>query len=642
MSVATRRVFPGGFLFRTVALLVAYTLARGIFFHLNESIYKTHSFSSLVEAFLMGLRYDAWLVSCTMLPLFFLELNVWRTPTVARARAASLFSLVIVFLHSILLFLEIADGEYFAFTGRRSNVAVLGILSSDGLDQSLQILGQFWHVPLLSLTLSVLLIVVWQKTRHVSAGVFLSFSRFRFLLTFFIGVVIGVLGIRGGLQTKPLASAHAMQLGDSQLAALALNTSFQLMQSLEREELPRIGFFNSDHEAENVLRVPSKSDSPVHLDQYNVVVLIVESLSLEYTGYKGFNQNYTPFLTELAERSFTFENAYANGRQSIDALPSILSGLPSLLGQPFVTSQYSTVRLPSLGHTLSDFGYSSVFFHGAKNGSMHIDSMARLFGFKSFFGRSEYPRTDADYDGTWGIFDEPFLQFSIEKINEQKRPFVAGLFTLSSHNPYRIPEHLENEFDSGKHPFHRSLAYTDAAIRKFFETASRQDWYKNTLFVITADHTAELVESEFFMGEQGLFRVPVMFFDPSGQLPAKKSERLVQHVDIFPTVLDLLGIDSSRHGRRPLPFGQSVFLPEAHARAANAVGDWLWYQEGKKVIRIPRDGSSAVEVRELAENTLTAGAGRAPTEEELTGIVMRARAYLQVFNNRLLDNTLSP
>jgi len=273
---------------------------------------------------------------------------------------------------------------------------------------------------------------------------------------------------------------------------------------------------------------------------------------------------------------------------------------------------------------------------------MHIDSMARLFGFKSFFGRSEYPRTDADYDGTWGIFDEPFLQFSIEKINEQKRPFVAGLFTLSSHNPYRIPEHLENEFDSGKHPFHRSLAYTDAAIRKFFETASRQDWYKNTLFVITADHTAELVESEFFMGEQGLFRVPVMFFDPSGQLPAKKSERLVQHVDIFPTVLDLLGIDSSRHGRRPLPFGQSVFLPEAHARAANAVGDWLWYQEGKKVIRIPRDGSSAVEVRELAENTLTAGAGRAPTEEELTGIVMRARAYLQVFNNRLLDNTLSP
>ncbi|MEY4065038.1 MAG: hypothetical protein RIR26_1246 [Pseudomonadota bacterium] len=641
MSVATRRIFPRGFLVRIIALLVAYTLARGIFFYLNQQLYVSRPFADIASAFLMGFRYDAWLVSWTMLPLFLLELNVWRGTSPLWVRVASRFSAFTFALHIFFLFLEVADSEYFSFSGRRSTSAVFAIVSSDGFDQARQLVTHFWHVPLLSLLLGTLLLFVWKSTRNFEAIPLQSVSRSKIIMISFSGVLMAGLGMRGGLQTKPLVSAHAMQLGDSRLAALALNTSFQLLHSFEGVELPRIHFFKSDEEAEHLVRVPQGRYAPVALSGYNVVLLIVESFSLEHTGYKGINKNDTPFLTELASRSLTFETAYANGRQSIEALPSLLTGLPSLIGQPFITSQYATVKLPSWGHSLSASGYSSVFFHGAKNGSMHIDSMARLFGFNSFFGKQEYPNPDKDYDGTWGIFDEPFLQFSVDKMNQQKRPFTAGLFTLSSHNPYRVPEHLEKSFPAERHPFHRSLAYADSAIRKFFETASRQDWYKNTLFIVTADHTAELVESDLFRGEQGAYRVPLIFFDPSGKLPVLKSERIVQQVDVFPTVLDLLGIDASSLERNTLPFGQSVFAPERYARAANAVGDWLWYQEGNKVIRLPRDGSLKVEVRELDKTSLIAGEARAPTEEEMREIVQRARAYLQVFNNRMRDNSFS-
>jgi phosphoglycerol transferase MdoB-like AlkP superfamily enzyme len=282
--------------------------------------------------------------------------------------------------------------------------------------------------------------------------------------------------------------------------------------------------------------------------------------------------------------------------------------------------------------------------------------MAKLFGFQKFFGRYDYPPGDKDYDGSWGIYDEPFLQFAASRMGEIRQPFAVGIFTLSSHNPYKIPAHLQQRFSAGKLPFQNSLAYADYAVQKFFESAEKQSWFKNTLFVVTGDHTSDL-ESPKFMSEQALYRVPLIFYDPSGQLKPGVSHRLVQHADVFPSVLDLLGIEESKLEKPMLPFGQSVFLPERYARAANRAGDWFWYQEGKSVVRFPADGSAfglqendhvvhaaghnfKIEIVELLNDTLTPSAGRVPTEAEAQGIVNRAKAYLQFFNNRMSHNRL--
>jgi uncharacterized sulfatase len=656
MNGSKRQVFPAGFVVRVFALLLIYTLTRALFLLFNQPLLNSFSAADLARAFALGFRFDAWVVAATMLPLFLLEVWLWKSRSENARRITSSFSILVFVIHAFFIFCELADTQYFRFTGRRTTLAILK-LSSDGFEQTAQLLKNFWIVPVLSVFFISFLAVVWRKTRNMARdtqGKELAFQKM--LMVLLAGIILGVLGLRGGLQTKPISPAHAMLLGQSQLAGLALSTSFQLTHSTENRQLPVINFFADERQVRTLLEVPRKRHAPVELKDYNVVILVVESLSLEYMGYKGINTNYVPFISSLSARSLFFDHAYANGRTSIEAFPSILASLPSMVGDPFITSQYSSVKMLSLGHELTQRGYSTEFFHGCNNGSMYIDSMAQLFGFKKFFGRYDYPNGDRDYDGSWGIYDEPFLQFAVDRMNQIKAPFAVGIFTLSSHNPYKIPAHLREKFPDGRQPFHKSLGYADYAIQKFFESAARQPWYKNTLFILTGDHTADL-ESPVFMSEQGNYRVPLLFFDPSGRLQAGISHRIVQHTDIFPSVLDLLGIDMTDSAQPLLPFGQSVFTPEGFARAANRAGDWFWYQEGRSVVRIPADGGSSfhsqqdeniahaahaspIQLVDIQSDTLTLAAPRAPHAEEDEGIVKRAKAYLQFFNNRMTKNSL--
>ncbi|MBM3380943.1 MAG: LTA synthase family protein [Betaproteobacteria bacterium] len=638
MSVLVRRIHLGGYLLRVFGLLCAYALTRILFFQFNKSTLEIHSNFELLSAFLLGLRFDVWVVFASMLPLFFLEVAGLKSKSTMLRRFNNGYAWFVLSLHAVFLFFEISDCEYFRFTGRRTTLGILS-LSSDALQQSTQLLFNYWHVPALTLALVAVLAVLWGKTRQADSVEFKPVSTAKVVFITLAGICIGVLGLRGGLQTKPIAPAHAMQLGNSKLAALALSTSFQLTHSFENRELKKLNFFSSSVDARKILELPQGEFAPMSLKGSNVVVLIVESLSQEYMGYLNPTSNFTPFVNELAKKSLYFNRAYANGRQSIDALPSMFATLPSVVGEPFITSQYSSVQIPGLGKVLAENGYATAFFHGAKNGSMHIDSMAQLFGFQKYFGKSQYPAGDKDFDGSWGIYDEPFLQFALEKIDTFAQPFALGVFTLSSHNPYRIPDYLKAQLPEGRHPFHRSLAYADYALRKFFEEAEKKPWYKNTLFVITGDHTSE-PESELFKQEQSIYRVPLMFFDPSGRIAPALSQRLVQHADIFPTLVDLLDLQVSSTAQAPLPFGQNVFLPEQYARAANRAGDWFWYQEGHFVARTPADGSGAAEIVEIQSDTLTPGQKLSADAPQHDFLLQRARAYLHLYTNGLIENNL--
>jgi uncharacterized sulfatase len=655
MTNNTRRVFPLGFILRFSALVFIYTVTRLLFYFFNHAAYESFAGEDVLRAFGLGLRFDLWIITATLLPLFLFELWSWKSQMRAAHLCTRIFSGFVFSLHAIFIFLELSDTQYFRFTGRRTTLAILN-LSSDSIDQSLQLLINFWVVPVLSLVLIALLALVWRATRTLAKTPAAAISFRRLLIVLLAGIALGVLGLRSGFQTKPLSPAHAMLLGHPQLAALALSTSFQMSRSSENRHLKPQSFFSDEQQVRRILELPRDRHAPVKLENYNVVVLVVESLSMEYMGLAGITKNYVPFITQLANKSLFFENAYANGRTSIEALPSVLASIPSMVGEPFITSQYSSVKTLSLGHELDARGYSSAFFHGAKNGSMFIDSIAQLFGFSKFFGKFEYPSGTEDFDGHWGIFDEPFLQFATERIGELKPPFVSGIFTLSSHNPYKIPPQHRQRFSEYKRPFLNSLAYADYAIEQFFATAEKQSWFKNTLFIITGDHTTD-PDSQKFRSEQAEYRVPILFYVPSGQLKPAVSKRIVQHADIFPSVLDLLGIDQKSMAKPMSPLGQSVFLPDHYGRAGNRAGDWFWYQEGNLVVRFPADGTAftgisssntahasgselKIEIVQLDEDSITPSSGRSPTESEMQGIVQRAKAYLQFYNNRLIRNQL--
>lgn len=628
------RAFPAFFILRIALILIVFSSVRALFFYFNSAVFSGFSGWQIAEAFLLGVRFDAWIVFVCLMPLFFLELSAFASRSELMRRVASVYSYFVLFLLSSMMFFELSDCEYYKFSGSRTTFAIFSV-STDALDQSFQLLRNFWHIPLLTLFYAFAFLGIWNITRMRGQSHAPHTSRTRVWLTTVAGVLVGTLAIRGGWQRKPLSPTHSVYLGDSNLSALALNTSFQMVHSVRMGSVKKFNFFPDDSVAGEKLKLPSDRHAPVNMSGSNLVILIVESLSSEYMGFQGISKNYAPFLSSLSEKSLYFENSFANGRQSIEAMPSILASLPSLIGEPFITSRYNNVPLPGLGNTLAAQGYSTAFFHGAKNGSMYIDAMAKKFGFEQFFGLSEYPDAGRDFDGSWGIFDEPFLKFTVQRISALEPPFAAGIFTLSSHNPYRIPNGIESRLPLGGTPFQRSLAYADYSVSQFFDAAQKQSWYNNTLFVLTGDHTAEL-NDEAFKAEQNIYRVPIIFFDPSGRLEVRKSNRLVQHADILPSVLDLLDIKPRQSSASFLPFGHSAFAPEAQARVANRSGGWFWYREGHSLVRLPYDEHLDAEIWEVDDTDIRRRKLKKASSAFDNQLIERAKAYLQHYNDGLI------
>ena len=193
-------------------------------------------------------------------------------------------------------------------------------------------------------------------------------------------------------------------------------------------------------------------------------------------------------------------------------------------------------------------GYTTAFFHGAQNGSMGFQAFARATGFQRYYGRNEYNADpnfhgDADFDGTWAIWDEEFFQFYAEQMNKMQAPFMTALFSASSHDPFVVPEKYKGRFPQGERPLQQCIAYTDYALKRFFETASQQPWFKNTLFVITADHVSQQIDP-FYCTTLGHYAVPIILYAPDDpSLHGYDEEQVVEQIDIMPTVLSYLHYD---------------------------------------------------------------------------------------------------
>ena len=348
--------------------------------------------------------------------------------------------------------------------------------------------------------------------------------------------------VRGGLQVKPLSPTHAFKTQDDKLGQLSLNTSFTLLKSLNQKNLKEVKLYSSDTEALNLVKSNLQTkmlDKSQQLKNQNIMLIIVESLSYEYMGING-EKSYTPFLNKLAEESKSFKYAFSGGKRSIDAMPSIFAGLPSVSEAPFITSPYQAMRTPALLKEFSKIGYSSSFYHGGHNGTMYFDTMALRFGFDNYIGMEEYP-DKSHYDGKWGIFDHHFLKFMADNIDTQKKPFFNAIFTLSSHHPYKIPSGYENKFPKGSIEIHETIGYADKAIEEFFAYAKTKKWYDNTLFIITADHTQKPSKVEYSKGAHD-YRIPLIFFHPKNTLKSLDTSLIASHAAIGSTLYDLFDI----------------------------------------------------------------------------------------------------
>ncbi len=532
-------------LLQCLLLLSLYEFVRLLFWLVNRSQFQTASWNILLEAFAQGARYDLSAIALTNGALFLLYLL--PVPLSWMNWQERLVAVLGGLINGFFLGLNVVDIEYYRFTGKRFTWDSFAI-GKDILGQIVQVSVYYWYYTALILTIGFGFI--WLSLRILKRQEREKlWSRMASTLAV---LALAALAGRGGWQHKPLIPAQAYAGDTGTLGILILNSSFTLLKSSDKALLRPLAFMKEE-QARQIL-VAKDAGEPVELIQRpkNVILVIMESFGKEYVFPPQGKPSYTPFLQSLALKGSSFPQAFANGRRSIDALPAILAGVPAWMDSPFITSPYQTNRLMGFPRMLKEHGYRTQFFHGGDNGTMFFDVMAGRFGFSEYIGAKEYP-DQRDHDGRWGIFDEPFLQYTVKRLGEDPKPFFATLFTLSSHHPYTIPEAHKNRFPKGTLEIHESLGYSDYAMQKFYESSAQEPWFKDTLFIFTADHTqkTEYPEYETIVGH---FRVPMIFIMNDRPLPFPDYNRPVQHMDIMPTVLDALGVELHGYPR----FGSSL------------------------------------------------------------------------------------
>ena len=467
----------------------------------------------------------------------------WRENEVYQRVLAWLF----IVPNAIGLIINTIDIVYIRFTDRRTTWTFFREFQNDDnlVSIFLQGLTQYWPVTLMGIVVLTGLLLAVRKEYCLgltgNAWVFISECAL-----FAISVFFCVIGIRGGFgrYTRPLTISNAMQyVNNPRETALVLNTPFSLMKSIENTQYIEPQYFTAE-------KLPEHMNPEQCLNGYycpptdNIVVIILESFSTEYIGF--YNQDiagykgYTPFLDSLLAQSLTYEYSYASGRKSIDAMPSVLSSIPMLI-EPYIVTPYSTNAVSSIADCLKRKGYTTAFFHGAPNNSMGFQAYARSAGFDAYYGMNEFDDM-SEYDGTWAIWDEPFLQYFAETMSNMPEPFMTAVFTASSHHPFRVPKQYKDSFPKGPRPIHETIGYADHALRRFFETAATESWFERTLFVITADHTNELTMPEY-TNARGLFEVPIAFYHPKSELCKGHRDEVVSQTDIMPSVLMYVDYD---------------------------------------------------------------------------------------------------
>ncbi len=552
---------------RVLLLVVFYSVCRLFFLLFNVNYFTEVGSVSVLKDFFFGLRFD--LAAIIISNIAFISLHFFPFKFFYSRFYQVFLKILFLVVNIPLLLFSCIDFGLFRFSAKHATSDAFKIMSfgEDFINTLPEMIRDFWYVLLVFFILSILLVWSYNQIRidKKTAGERVSLSMvIKKLSIHLLGIGLIIIGFRGGIQYKPISIITASHYGSSKDVSLILNTPFTLLKTFYKSALTEVTYFPKE-EAEKITPVNHQFHHPSTEEKTNVVLIILESFGKEYIGSMNRYKGYSPFLDSLIHESLVFTNAFANGKRSIEGIPSIVGGIPSLMEEPFITSAYSGNSINSLASLLKKKGYITSFYHGGTNGTMGFDNFTNLAGFDSYYGRKEY-NNDKDFDGSWGIYDEPFLQNFAQQINNMPQPFYTAVFTLSSHHPYAIPEIYKNKFTEGPLPIHRSIQYADYSLKRFFETASKMPWFDKTLFVITADHTA-LSEYPFYQNKVGMYAVPIIFYQHNSAMKGT-SDLTTQQIDIMPSVLDYVHFDEPFFS-----FGESVFDTTAEHVAINFLND---------------------------------------------------------------------
>ncbi|QHN65268.1 LTA synthase family protein [Bergeyella cardium] len=586
----------GALLYRLGLVYGFYQIARLLFWLFNKNLVKINSVEDYLNAAYYGTAFDT--TAILYVNALFILLSLIPLVINTRKGYQQMLFWVYFLMNGLAYSMNFGDFVYFKFSQSRLTSAVLDVAGHE---------SNLWKVfavsvvqnPLVVLSYILLMslwIILYKKVEVKS-------EKPKKLIPYFVisvvelclAAVLTVGGIRGDFKhsTRPINLVDANRhISNPSHANVVLNSVFSFFRTINTNGFKEVHFVDEKFIDQNIRPFKLYERTPPK-ERPNIVIFIVESLGREYSGAFNEDKNikdfvsYTPFLDSLAQESLIFTNAFANGRQSIHGMSSILAGIPALT-DAFTSSPYSNQNIQSIVSVCNDLRYDTSFYHGAPNGSMGFLGFGNILGFKHYFGKTEY-NNDEDFDGMWAIWDEPFLQY-FAKNTGKSQPFMATVFTASSHHPFKIPEKYNGKFKKGFIEMHEPIQYLDYSLKKYFETAKKQAWYHNTIFVITGDHTNQIYYKDYEK-VMNRYALPLLFFSPNPEYGLKGIDRdFAQQMDIYPTLADLIAYNKPIRswGRSLVASHREPYLivNSDSVQENFIIGDYIYRFDGKEITGI--------------------------------------------------------
>jgi phosphoglycerol transferase MdoB-like AlkP superfamily enzyme len=623
--------FRAGILMRLmVSLLLIYTVCRLGFIVYNKQDLAIDDFKTFFIVMINGLRFD--ISAIFFVNILFVLMLMLPLKVLALKSFHSIIKYLFLGINIFFILINSVDIVYFPFSQKRMQSDAFLFVTGDKGSELFDLLPTFlMEYSPVWLAFGLLIFVFvrvsikeFQKLSHQPQDIKLSYASAMFPL---MASCIFVLGARGGFQLRPLGVIQASEVAGAVNSPVVMNTPFSVLQTLDKESLTDVQYYNVEDIEDCQSGVHISTGQDTLTDKPNIVIIIVESLSKSYLKYFGGDVE-TPFLDSLMKNGMVFTNAFANAKESVNGVPAILASVPSMMKNPYVFSRYSSNKVNSLASILKIDGYSSAFFHGGMTGTMGFSSFCSSTGFDKYYGKEDYPEPK-DFDGSWGIWDHKFFPFMASKLSTMSPPFVAAVLTMNPHSPFKLPAEEKDKFATKGHPVKALLKYEDAALLTFFDSINKKDWYQNTIFVITGDHTGPNIKKGSKMDD---FRIPIIFYSPKGEFKGV-SDSVAAQIDIMPTLLNYVNTKTSYFS-----LGRDLFSTKCSGKSITYHGSIYHFMDQKYYLQY--NGETIVGVYnwqddQLQKNNLMDKAGIKAaivhSEENMLKVI-------QVFNHRMIND----
>ncbi len=529
--------------------MIVFFIQRSIFFISYFDRLQEYSFQENLLIFIKGLRLDL-----SMSGYFLLFSFVLLILHLVLSKYTRIFDKIIqvytIILLVIVLLLGLIDiGIYQEWGTKLNSRAIEFLILSPGEALASSSSSPILLQSILFIVELTLLLFIYNKYFKY------QFDRLFYFVPRFLSIVLllalSVIMIRGGLQLAPINQSAVYFSQHSIVNHASLNTEWNLMHSVIENHFSNDNPYRFLDESVAKSKVDSlytcEVDSNISIlknTRPNIVFIVLESYTSDVVEHFGGEVGVAPNLSKLAKEGISFKNIYASGDRTDKGLIAILSAFPSQAVRTIIQQPDKFEKLPSITKVLRQKGYNTSFYYGGESEFANFKSYLITAGVEEIIDKNSFDKSQMN--SKWGAHDGFLFTKVLEEFKQKKSPFTSVVLTLSSHEPFEIPvasPYIGNDLPS---QFRKAAHYTDQCLKDFFDKAKKEAWYKNTLFVIVADHGHRLPKEYNTAYELKKFRIPLLFYGDviKDEYKGIAINTIGSQTDIASTLLNQLNLKS--------------------------------------------------------------------------------------------------